>query len=154
MIEEFLRSAETPPKPLREIPGLAEATQKVVGPGTALLGYDNQAETMRAAFDMLRKSASDGGAGLNAIPGLAQVANVQKSIREWVDFSLLPPFEKVSRYFSFSVYGGRASSSGLTLTMFSPVPPGLQGGGGTKPAETPSPDSTPAKPAPPAPTPK
>jgi hypothetical protein len=55
-----------------------------------------------------------------AVPGGA------KGLREWVDFSLLPPFDKISKYFYFAVYGGGATVDGLTLKMFVPVPPQLK----------------------------
>jgi len=50
-----------------------------------------------------------------------------QNFKEWVDLSLLPPFEKISKYFCFSVYGGSANVDGLTFKMFSPIPPALKG---------------------------
>jgi len=49
-----------------------------------------------------------------------------KTIKEWMDFSLLPPYEKIAKYFYFTVYAGGSSVDGLTFKMFAPVPPALR----------------------------
>jgi hypothetical protein len=126
MIEEYLRSSDSQGKPLRETAGLMEAAQKVTGPGTSLFGYENQAETMRTTLEAARKSApstnSTGAASL--LPGA--VADSQKAIQSWMDFSLFPSFDKVAKYFSFTVYAGSATTDGLTFKLFSPTPAGLK----------------------------
>jgi hypothetical protein len=43
-----------------------------------------------------------------------------------MDFSLLPPFDKVAQYFYFTVTAGSANVDGLTLKIFSPTPPALR----------------------------
>ena len=55
LLEEYLRSSESQAKPLREKPGLLEAAQKVGGMGTGLFGYENEADTMRAAFEAVEE---------------------------------------------------------------------------------------------------
>jgi uncharacterized protein YfaS (alpha-2-macroglobulin family) len=42
-----------------------------------------------------------------------------------MNFSLLPDYGQVSKYFSFSVYGGNATSDGLDVKIFTPRPPEL-----------------------------
>ncbi len=137
MVEEYLRSSESDARALRDTPGLAEAAQKVLGPGTSLFGYQNQAETLRSFFEALRQapastnnSAAAGGLGLLqaglGVPGTAQ------AFKGWFDFSLLPSFDKISKYFYLSVYGGGATADGLMLKAFDPAPPGLKAGGGSK----------------------
>jgi hypothetical protein len=54
-------------------------------------------------------------------------------VKDWADLSLLPPFEQVSKYFYFSVYGGGATVDGLTFKVFSPVPPGSKSQSTSKP---------------------
>jgi hypothetical protein len=126
LLEEFLRSSESQAKTLRETAGLIEASQKVTGPGTGLFGYDNQAETMRATFETWKKSPSSvTNSALGPLSGALPV-NPAASFAQWLDFSLLPPFEKVAKYFSFRVYGGSANVDGLTLKVFSPTPPLLK----------------------------
>jgi hypothetical protein len=127
VLEEFLRSSESHNKALRETPGLTEAAQKVTSTGTGLFGYENNAETMRAVFESLRKgsnSATNLG-GLNPLTGALGIASPDKNIKEWMDFSLLPPYEKIAKYFYFTVYSGGSTVDGLTFKMFAPVPPAL-----------------------------
>jgi hypothetical protein len=138
-IEEYLRSGDSQAKALRELPGLTEAAQKVTGPGTSMFGYENDLETMRAAFETLRKvaaspSASSNNAAASALLPAVGLGSTAPNVKDWCDFSLLPTFDKVAKYFSFSVYGGSASVDGLTFKMFAPVPPALKA-----PPATPSP---------------
>jgi hypothetical protein len=46
-----------------------------------------------------------------------------KGSRDWLDFSLLPEYDKVSKYFYFTVYAGSATTDGLTFNFFAPRPP-------------------------------
>ncbi len=126
-LEEYLRSSESQGKRLRETPGLVEAAQKVGGMGTGLFGYENELETTRAAFEGWRQSSATNAAGLNALPGVGVMVDPLKGFRGWVDFSLLPSYDKVSKYFSFAVYAGSANAEGLMLKLFEPVPSALKG---------------------------
>jgi len=128
MLEEYLRSSENQGKTLKETPGLTEATQKVAGKGTGLFGYENQAETMKTQLELLKKdSGSLTNAGsLGLLTGMFGMAAPEKNMKDWVDLSLLPSFDKVSKYFTFSVYGASASVDGLSFKMFTPVPPGVK----------------------------
>ncbi|HWX18581.1 MAG TPA: hypothetical protein VN578_01620 [Candidatus Binatia bacterium] len=133
LLEEYLRSSDSQAKALRETAGLAEAAQKVTGPGTSLFGYENDVESTKASFESLRKgsgatSNSTSAAAANLVPGLG-IAGAGQELKDWMDFSLLPPFDKIAKYFYFRVYGDSANVDGLTFKMFSPVPPGLKGAG-------------------------
>jgi len=128
MLEEFLRGSENPAKPLRETPGLPEAAQRVIGPGTDLFGYGSRAERVRAAFEAVKGNPGavtnvNAIAALPAVPGMGAA---EKSVREWMDFSLLPPFDRIAKYFHFTVYGGSANADGLAYKWFAPAPPGLR----------------------------
>jgi hypothetical protein len=127
ILEEFLRSSESQAKALRETPGLTDASQKVIGTGTGLFGYENQAETMRVLFEALRKGSATNLGGLNPLTGALGIASPDKNIKDWMDFSLLPPYERIAKYFYFTVYSGSSTVDGLTFKMFAPVPPGLRG---------------------------
>jgi hypothetical protein len=132
MVEEYLRSAESQGKALRETAGLAEAAQRVTGAGTSLFGYENQAETSRVWFEAARKGSvgaagSGAGGATGFLPPGVNVPPAVKAFQDWMDFSLLPPFEKVAKYFHFSVYGVSANADGLTFKVFAPTPPGLRG---------------------------
>jgi hypothetical protein len=128
LLEEFLRSSESQAKALREKPGLLEAAQKVGGMGTGLFSYENEADTLRAAFEAAKNEpgASTNGIGPSLFPGLPGLTGPEKNLSEWMDFSLLPAFDKVAQYFYFTVYAGSANVDGLTLKVFAPTPPALR----------------------------
>jgi hypothetical protein len=128
LVEEYLRSAESPPRPLRERPGLAEAAEKAGGVGTYLFGYENQTENMRAAFDAMRKdpSAAANANTLGLFPGVPGLSGAERHFKGWIDYSLAPPFDRVAQYFSFTVYAARATTDGVTLKFFAPAPPALR----------------------------
>jgi hypothetical protein len=114
MLENYIRSAENPPKPLRETAGLADAAQRVGGTGGGLFGYDNQSEIMRAMFKAFKNSSVPTGVNPLMLP---------KSLRDWMDFSLLPDYSQVSKYFYFSVYAGSTTTDGISIKAFAPRPP-------------------------------
>ena len=55
MVEDYLRSAESHAKPLRETDGLSDAIQHVGGTGNGLFGYENQREQMRSIVCRLER---------------------------------------------------------------------------------------------------
>ena len=125
-LEEYLRSAESQGKTLRETPGLADAAQRVGGQSTGLFAYENQNETMRLAFDALKRVAptnSSSIAELSPLTSSIPFAGPEKNLREWMDFTLLPDFPKVAKYFSFTVWAASANADGLTFKYFIPAPP-------------------------------
>jgi hypothetical protein len=117
ILEEYLRSSASQPKPLREIAGLAEAAQRVGGESGGLFSYQNQRETMRTSFKILQNA--------NGSVTLGSLANLPAGFRDWLDFSLLPDYEQVAKYFYFSVYGGTTTSDGISIKFFAPRPPQL-----------------------------
>ncbi len=127
MLEEYLRSGEGQKKSLRETPGLAEAAQKVGGQNTGWFGYENRAETMRLTFETLRQSGSvltNAASGqLDVLTGSIPYARPEKSVKDWLDYSLLPDYDKVAKYFYYTVYSGSANVDGITFRFFSPTPP-------------------------------
>jgi hypothetical protein len=120
MLEEYLRSGDSPAKPLRETPGLDAAIEKVSGPGTSMFGYSNDSETMRQLFSALKNDSSN---GLGTLAPLAMAMGMgNANFKDWIDFSLLPDFNQISKYFSFSVYAGAATPDGLMMKAFTPTP--------------------------------
>ncbi len=113
ILEEFLRSPEAD-KPLREAPGIASAASRVGGTGGGAFSYENQRETMRATFKLLKSSTGD--ATVNMIP---------PAVRDWADFTLLPDYDTVAKYFYLSVTSGSSDANGLTWKIFAPRPPQL-----------------------------
>ena len=136
LLEEYLRSSESKAKALREISGLVEATQKVTDPGTGLLGYENSTETMRAAFEKWKKDPNPGtnSTASTLLPGALGMAGPERNLKEWMDFSLLPAYDRVARYFHFNVYAGSANVDGLSFKLFSPLPPALKAAQGSSSA--------------------
>jgi len=130
LLEEYLRSGEGQKKSLSETSGLAEAAQKVGGQSTGWFGYENGAETMRTTFEVLRQSRpvtpNKASGQFDVLTGAIPYARPEKTVRDWLDYSLLPDYDKVAKYFYFSVYAGSANAEGITFRFFSPTPPGLK----------------------------
>ncbi|MGZ5543810.1 MAG: hypothetical protein ACXWIU_03970 [Limisphaerales bacterium] len=135
LVQDYLRGTENKPKPLMETPGLADAAQKVGGMGTGLFGYSNSAEHMHRLMDALRKdptaaaalfagNASNGAMGLTS--NIDDPTEQAKRFQQFADFSLLPQFEAISKYFYFSVYSGAFNQDGFTMNFFAPTPPKLK----------------------------
>ena len=115
ILEEYLRAAEGKIKPLRDNPALTSAIQQLGTTGGGIFGYENQRETMRVTFRAFKNTAANG-----ITSKLLPV-----SLTEWADFSLLPDYEKVQKYFYLSVFGGTTTADGLTLKIFTPRSPQL-----------------------------
>jgi len=115
IVEEYLRSADGQSKPLRENVGLTDAMQHLGGAGGGLFGYENQRETMRVTFKALKNTAA-ADTTLKMFP---------PAFREWLDFTLLPDYDAVAKYFYLSTFAGTANADGLTFKVFTPRPPTL-----------------------------
>jgi hypothetical protein len=128
-LEEYLRSSDSKAPALSDTPGLGDAAQQVGGFSTGWFGYENQSLNMRPTFDLLRKqrpSLADivGAPGVDANVSVA--GQIGGKLLDWSDFSLLPPFDSVSKYFYYSVYAGSFSPEGFTMKIFAPTPPALR----------------------------
>ena len=121
MIEDYLRSAESHVKPLSQSDGLAEAAQHVGGTGNGLFGYENQGEQMRAFLAALKNDPNSLSGDNPMLTGLWG-----GSLGDWLDFSLLPDYDQVAKYFYFTVYSGSTTTDGLAFRFFSPRPPQLR----------------------------
>ena len=128
-LEEYLRSTEAAGKPLRDLPALAEAAQKVGGMSTGALGYENQLDTVRTWLESSQRESAALDKLLSLAPlagGKVLTAQERKSMKEGLDLSLLPPFEKISKYFYFTLYSLGSSDDGLSWKLFVPTPPTLK----------------------------
>jgi hypothetical protein len=123
MMETFLRSAESKAKPLQETPGFADAAQHAGGMGNGLFVFENQRETMRETFTALKNNSSE--AGSARALGALSFASPEKIFGDWLDFSLLPDYDKVSKYFYISVTSGSVTADGFSVKVFAPRPPQL-----------------------------
>jgi hypothetical protein len=70
---------------------------------------------MRSSFKLLQNAA-----GSNA-----QMRMLPPALRDWMDFSLLPDFDQVAKYFYISVYNEHTTGDGINLEIFTPRPPQL-----------------------------
>lgn len=128
MIEEFLRSTENKPRGLAEIPGFADAVQKVGGNNSGLLGYENQLESTRVLWEAVIKdpAAFDARFSTDSMTARIDVQDAAGDLGDWFDFALLPPYDQVSKYFHFTVYAGSIAPDGLNIKFFAPTPPQLK----------------------------
>lgn len=126
IVEEFLRGE--PSKSFRDIPGLNEAAQQVGGMNTGLFGYENDQENMRSTLNILKKEAGTLSDLFQSSPlaGRLGVDEAEKTLKDWLDFSLLPPFDQIAKYFHFSAYSLQSNDNGYSFKAFSPHPPGLR----------------------------
>jgi hypothetical protein len=69
----------------------------------------------------LKNSSKDRPTAGGALPFVSP----EKIFGEWMDFSLLPDYDKVSKYFYFSVTSGNVTADGLSFKVFAPRPPQL-----------------------------
>jgi len=129
LVEEYLRSNEGKNKPLRDTPGLNEAAQKVGGMNSGFFAYENQAETMRSSFESAKKDP----AAAATLPGVGKIAGALSnkpaetgSVTNWFDPSLLPPYDRVSKYFHMTVTAINVSPGAITFRVFAPTPPALR----------------------------
>jgi len=67
----------------------------------------------------LKQSANQASGAQQMVPFLP------KSTTDWIDFSLLPDYDQVSKYFYLKVFTGATTPDGITFQGFSPRPPQL-----------------------------
>lgn len=124
MIQNYLRSDDGKTRPLSRQPGLIDAAQHVGGMSNGLFGYQNQRESARALFFALKNDPAMSAAVLDPLAAMP-FASAGNGIRDLMDFSLLPDYDAVSKYFNFTVYAGNATSEGLDFKFFQPRSPEL-----------------------------
>jgi hypothetical protein len=132
MLEEFLRSSDSDKPGLSRTPGLGEAAQKAGGGTSAgIFAFNHDKENGRVLLETLRKETISG-PDLIGLLGLESRANKISTVEEanqfkdWFDFSLLPPFDTLAKYFNFSVYVGGFTPEGFSFNCFTPALPSSQ----------------------------
>jgi hypothetical protein len=139
LLEEYLRSVESPGRGLRETAGLGDAAQKIGGFGTGWFGYENQSGAMKALFDAAKQNPALAekmftGGTLGTLNSLANSSGMTgagpvaagKTTKDWFDFSLLPAFEQVTKYFHYSLNSAVAQPDGISFKTYLPTPPQLK----------------------------
>lgn len=128
ILENYLRGAEGGHRPLVSRPGLAAAAEAVGGMRTGFFNYQNDKLVMGSLLETLKAEGNQLlGMLFSDVPAdeQAPLGLTPAKIREWIDFSLLPPFDQVSKYFDLTVYAGQARPEGYLLRFLTPTPPGL-----------------------------
>jgi hypothetical protein len=125
MLEEYLRSGQAEGKALRDTPGLGEALQKAGGSGSSMAGFSNDSEAMRLAWEGLKKGLVPVTGSVGPLLALLGMGD-ENLLKDWVDVSLLPGYDKISKYFSFTVYAETPTAEGLSFKTFTPLPPQLK----------------------------
>ena len=109
---------------MRDLPGLNEAAQKVGGMNTGWFSFENQIETMRAAVEEAKKNPDkepeESNLGLNLLGGRASM------VADWIDYNTLPPFERIAKYFYYSLLTASATPEGISFRLAMPTPPALK----------------------------
>lgn len=129
LLEEFLRSSEGGSASLIDKPGLRFASEKVGGLNTGLYGYSDDKATMRFLYQFVtsEEGGQTGGmTGLNQFMAAAGITGGEEEFKEWIDLSLLPPFDEIEKYFDYTVYSGAIESGGMHFRLFTPTPRGLR----------------------------
>ena len=124
ILEEYLRSGENPPKPLRSIPGLAEAARKIGGMESGYFSYDNNAETVRMTLDALKKDPESFGQMLFFAFSRGD-EDGQDTFNKFFNLKLLPSFDRIAKYFTFAIASASATPDGFLMKAHSPRPAGL-----------------------------
>ena len=125
ILEEHLRAGETPPKPLRDLPGFAEAAQKVGGLNTGWFTFENQVETMRAGIEEAKKNGGEAAAPSAGI-NLNVIGDRTDVVTNWIDYNSLPPFDQIAKYFYYAMWSGASTPEGISFKYAAPTPPGLK----------------------------
>lgn len=116
ILEEFLRSSESSARSLKDLPGLSEAAQQVGGMTTGVFGFQNQRESVAGLWEALRT----GGSLDKIVPSMT--SRQVEEAGSWLDFSVLPPFELVSKYFGMNVNSAAWDPAGFMIRSFAPPP--------------------------------
>jgi hypothetical protein len=125
LIEDFLRSSENPPKPLRALAGLTESVQKIGGMETGLFTYENQAESLRLTMEALKNDPEAFNRSIFfSLSGGEEEG--QGAFNKLFNVKLLPSFDRIAKYFGIALISGATTADGYTIKALNPAPPGLK----------------------------
>ena len=124
LLEDYLRSGENPPKPLRGTPGFAEAAQKAGGMENGFFSFENQAETTRITLEAFKNDPE----ALSAIPFLNMGGEDGEAsgIGRLFNIKLLPSFDRIAKYFGIAVASAGTTADGFYMKAVAPKPNGLK----------------------------
>jgi hypothetical protein len=129
-LETFLRGSQR--NPLGETAGFADAVQRIGGAGTGMFSYENRRVDARTGFALLKAQPPTLVSGVSQTTGVPDTfinaLSLSPAMRKFflgLDYSLLPDYATVSKYFDFSVSSCATTADGITFKTFSPRPPQL-----------------------------
>ena len=123
MLENFLRSGENPPKPLRAAPGFAEAAQKAGGMDNGFFTYENQAESIRFTMELMKSNPE---AFHRVVFLSARSGENAEGIGRLFNLELLPGFDRIAKYFGIAVASATTTPDGFVMKAVAPKPAGLK----------------------------
>lgn len=128
ILEEFLNFSESKANPLKNLPGFNEALNKAGNQNSGLILFSNDRENMRMQFNVLKNEPDTVAAfiGITPIGMRLGLAEDSKVFKEWIDASLLPDFEKVAKYFNFTLSSLTVTDDGIMLKSVTPNSPELK----------------------------
>jgi hypothetical protein len=124
-LEQFLDTTNTPTSNVLAKADFPAAVRLVVAPKTGLFGFVDRLNLVRSRWPRIATNAvpvSQLSFGYGFLPTWL-AATLPSNATNWFDPGLLPPVKSVESYFHYTVYGGGASSNGLTWKMFEPALP-------------------------------
>jgi hypothetical protein len=123
LLQDFARGQLAEGDRLRDVPGLKEATTRVGGASNGLFGFENDRVNMRTTLEALRNDAGLIEQMLSMTPfGEHLDGSEGRRMSDYVDFSLLPSFDRIERHFDFSVFGVAVRPGGVSYRLFTPPP--------------------------------
>lgn len=128
IMETFLRSGSenSNERPLRSNTEIGAAAAKVGGLRTGLFAFQNDKESMKSVYNMIRENPEFIELMLaEATSELEIGGDDDVEPTNWVDISLLPPFSRLEKYFNITVMTGSVEPLGFRLKVYTPTPPGL-----------------------------
>jgi hypothetical protein len=128
-LEQFLNTTNSPTSNVLAKADFPAAVRLVVMPETGLFGFVDRLNLVRSRWPRIAATnavpVSQLSFGHEFLPGWLG-AVLPANATNWFDPGLLPPSKSVESYFHYAVYGGGATTNGLTWRMFEPAPPSLQ----------------------------
>ena len=128
-MEEYLRGFSESKLSLRSKAGLSQSVKMLGSEPLTSFYYFNDAQIMRNLWeyvrtdsDWFREFAVQGGLPVEEIP----IDSINEMVKGIVDFSLLPPFERVSQHFNYTVGGSSSDSRYINYRFYMPVSPQLR----------------------------
>ncbi|MSU35383.1 MAG: hypothetical protein EXS36_09750 [Pedosphaera sp.] len=115
VLEELLRRTDDPANGLRSVPRVVEAARDAGGWDRGLFAYEDVAKAGARRWEAMRVSGLES-APLAVAHGLTLMA---PAVAGCLDFTRLPPFEKIARYQRISVLTGGTDTNGFRFEWLS-----------------------------------